>query len=166
MFYSTNPENVIVGTNSIIDPFVFFAMGKILLIKNNVHIGAFCSITGGETCIIESFSSMAIGSRIFTGSDDYTGWGFGNSTVPEKYRNIKRGPVKIERFVIIGSNSVILPGVTVGEGTSIGANSVITKNLEPWGVYIGNRRVKDRDKEEIIKNFNKYLEEVNIGGKK
>ncbi len=38
------------------------------------------------------------------------------------------------------------PGVTIGEGTVVGSGSIVTRDLEPWGVYMGSpaRRVKDR----------------------
>jgi galactoside O-acetyltransferase len=39
----------------------------------------------------------------------------------------------------------------------VGANSTITKDLEPWGVYIGNKRVRERNKEEVLKNYDKFL---------
>lgn len=59
---------------------------------------------------------------------------------------------------LIGGNSVILPGVTIGEGASVGAGSVVTKDLEPWGVYVGNKRIGWRNKEEVLKNYKKFLE--------
>ena len=46
-------------------------------------------------------------------------------------------PVFLGRHVIIGSGSVILPGCTIGEGSSVGALSLVTKNLDSWGVYVG-----------------------------
>ena len=44
----------------------------------------------------------------------------------------------------IGARAVILPGVTIGEGTIIGAGSVVTKDCEPGAVYVGvpARRVR------------------------
>lgn len=60
-----------------------------------------------------------------------------------------RGAVKIGRHSIIGSGSVILPGVDIPEGVSVGALSLVRKSLEPWGVYAGApvRRIKDRDRQ-------------------
>lgn len=48
------------------------------------------------------------------------------------------GKIKIEDWVYIGSNSIILPGVTVGEGTLVGAGSVVTKSTPPHCVVGGN----------------------------
>ena len=55
----------------------------------------------------------------------------------------------VGRHVIIGSGSVVLPGVTIGEGSSVGALSLITKSLEEWGVYFGSpaKKIKSRRKD-------------------
>ena len=122
-------ENIEFGKNIIIDDFtLIYASGKIK-IGNYVHIACFASITGGAELILEDFVAISQGCRILTGTDDFIDGGFGNSTIDEKYRNTKREPIKICKFCIIGANSVILPGVTVGEGATVGANSVVTKNI-------------------------------------
>ncbi len=65
--------------------------------------------------------------------------------------------VTLKRHVIIGANSVILPNLTIGEGTSVGALSLVTKDLDPWGIYAGIpvRRLKDRKRDllEIVKRL-------------
>lgn len=54
--------------------------------------------------------------------------------------------VKIEDDVWIGANSVILPGVVIGEGAVIGAGSVVTKDIPPYAIVVGNpaRIIKSR----------------------
>jgi galactoside O-acetyltransferase len=49
-----------------------------------------------------------------------------------------RKPVKIEDKVWIGFNSIILKGVTVGEGAIVGAGSVVTKDVPPYTIVAGN----------------------------
>lgn len=153
-------ENIEFGTNIIIDDFVFIYAKKKSKIGSYVHIGSFTSITGGESFSMKDFSGLSSGVRIFTGSEDFNEWGFGNPTIDEKYRNTKRSPVNIGKFCVIGANSVILPGVTVGEGATVGAGSVVTKNLEPWGIYIGNRKVGERDRVGVLANYEKFLLET------
>lgn len=46
-------------------------------------------------------------------------------------------PVRIEKNCWIGANAVILPGVTVGEGSVIGAGSVVTNDIPPYSVAVG-----------------------------
>ena len=150
-------ENIDFGKNIIIDDFVLiYAAGRIR-IGNYVHIACFASITGGAECDIGDFSAVSQGCRILTGTDDFKDWGFGNSTIPEKYRNTKRVPINIGRFCIVGANSVVLPGVTIGEGAMVGACSVVTRDLEPWGIYLGNNKIADRNKESVLETYNRFL---------
>ena len=69
----------------------------------------------------------------------------------------KVGKVKIGKFAIVGTNTTILPDVIIGEGVAVAANSLITKDLEPWSIYVGNRKVGERNKEEVLKNYEKFL---------
>jgi acetyltransferase-like isoleucine patch superfamily enzyme len=52
--------------------------------------------------------------------------------------NAKSAPVFIEDDVWIGFNAIILKGVKIGKGAVVGAGSVITKNVEPFTVVVGN----------------------------
>jgi galactoside O-acetyltransferase len=150
-------ENIEFGENIIIDDFAFvYAKGKIKL-GNYVHIGIYASITGGDELTVGDFSAISQGVRILTATDDFKDWGFGNSTVDNQFRNVKSSPISIGKFCIIGANSVILPGVKISEGAMVGANSVVTKDLEPWGIYVGNKKVGMRNKEEVLKNYEKFL---------
>jgi len=61
-------------------------------------------------------------------------------------------PVHIQDNVWIGANSVVLPGVTIGENSVIGAGSVVTKDIPSGVVAVGNpcrvmRSTNERDKE-------------------
>jgi acetyltransferase-like isoleucine patch superfamily enzyme len=152
-------ENIEFGNHVIIDDFVFIHAKKRIRIGNYVHIGAYSSLSGGEEITLADFSGLSFGCRILTATDDFTGAGFGNPTIPEQFRNVKRAPVHLGRFAILGTNCVVLPGLTLGEGVSVGANSVVTKNLEPWGVYIGNRRVAERDRDGVLANYHRFLKD-------
>lgn len=150
-------ENIEFGNNIIIDDFVFLHAKAHTKIGNYVHLASFSSITGGGECELNDFIALSSGARILTGTDDFKNFGFGNSTVPEGYRNVHRGKVTVGRFVLIGANSVILPDVTIGEGTTVGAGSVITKDLEPWSIYIGNRKIGSRNRHGVLENYQKFL---------
>ena len=150
-------EHIEFGKNIIIDDFTLIYATAPIKIGNYVHIACFTSITGGAELTVGDFVAISQGCRILTGTDDFVHGGFGNSTIDEKYRNTKRAPVTIGKYSIIGANSVVLPGVTIGEGATVGAGSVVTKDLEPWGVYIGNKRIKDRNKVEVLNNYHQFL---------
>lgn len=151
-------ENITFGSPILIDDFVLIVAREPISIGNFVHIACFSSITGGERVTIGDFAAVSQGARILTGTDDFIRGGFGNSTVPTEFRNAQRAPVSIGRFCIVGANAVVLPGVTIGEGAVVGANSVVTRDLEPWGVYIGNRRHRERDQRGVLKKHREFVE--------
>ena len=149
-------ENIDFGKYIIIDDFTLIYAKEKISIGSYVHIASFTSISGGGKFVMGDFSAISSGCRIVTGTDDFKHGGFGNSTITSEYRNVIIGKIQIGKFSIIGGNSVVLPGVTIGEGASVGAGSIVTKNLEPWGIYVGNRRVGWRNKEEVLKNFKNF----------
>ena len=113
-----------------------------------VHIGGYCALYGGSGIIMDDFSGLSQGVRIYSGTDDYSGEYLTNPTVPKKYTRVAQGEVVLRRHVIIGSGSVILPGITIGEGASVGALSLVNKSLDDWGVYFGApaKRLRSRSK--------------------
>ncbi|MDT8318410.1 MAG: DapH/DapD/GlmU-related protein [bacterium] len=153
-------KNIEFGQNIIIDDFVLIYATNRMKIGSHVHIASFTSITGGSEFIMDDFSGISQGCRILTGSEDFKGWGFGNPTIPEKYRNTKREKVTIGKFCLVGANSVVLPGVSISEGAVVGAGSVVSKDLEAWGIYVGNRKVGERDSTSVLKIYDKYLKEI------
>lgn len=70
-----------------------------------------------------------------------------NSMVPAKYRpGIISKPVRIGKYTILGCNSVVLPGVTISEGTAVGSMSLCNKSTEEWSIYAGipARKIRER----------------------
>lgn len=142
-------ENITIKDNVRIDDYtVIVASNNSTTIGNYVHIASNCYIAASEGLEMGDFSGLAPGVNIFTGSDDYSGNKLTNPTVDRKYTGGSAGKVIIGRHVIIGSNSVILPGVHIGEGSSVGALSLVTKNLNPWCIYFGApvKKIKARSK--------------------
>jgi acetyltransferase-like isoleucine patch superfamily enzyme len=146
-----NPELITIGDYSRIDDFCVIS-GRVA-IGRNVHIAVFCNVAGGELGItLEDFSGLAYGCHVFSQSDDYSGKTLTNPTVPEKFKKVLRAPVILKRHVIVGTCSVVLPGVTVEEGTSVGAMSMVTKSTESWSVYFGvpAKKLKSRKKDLLV----------------
>ncbi|NOH80807.1 acyltransferase [Vibrio sp. RE86] len=155
-------EKLILGEKSQIDDFCFINSGKRTEIGRNVHIASFTSIVGGGECTIGDFAGLSAGCRVITASDDFSGPYLTNPTVHSEFTNVNLSRVEIGRHAIIGTNSVIFPGVTIGEGCSVGAGAIIRKNLKDWTVYaVINGKLKElkkRDKEAILEAEQKYLE--------
>jgi acetyltransferase-like isoleucine patch superfamily enzyme len=148
-------SNFKVGSNVRIDDFCVIK-GNII-IGSNVHIASFCQLEGQQSIIMENFSGLSSRVSIFTQSDDYSGKSLTNPMIHEKFKNVKKGKVEIKEHVIVGTNSVVLPGVKINEGSAVGAFSLINKDLEPWSVYAGipSRKIKERSKEilKLVENI-------------
>ena len=142
--------NISLGSNVRIDGYCcIIAPGDGWLdIGSHVHIGGYCLLSAGDGIAMEDFSGLSQGVRIYSRTDDYSGKWLTNQTVPEQYTGVTGGTVTLKRHVIIGSGTVILPGVTIGEGSAVGAMSLVNKSLNPWGVFFGCpvRRLKDRSR--------------------
>ena len=148
-----HPNEISIGNHVAIDHFVYLSTSA--EIGDYVHIAPSVSIIGGyeSTLYMEDFSGIAANCTIVCGSDDFTS-GMMNPQVPIKYRQPKLGYVILGRFACIGVNSTIMPNIALGEGSVIGAGSVVTKDTIPWGIYIGSpaKLVGYREKEIILKN--------------
>jgi acetyltransferase-like isoleucine patch superfamily enzyme len=95
---------------------------------------------------------------VFTQSDDYSGQTLTNPTVPDEYKQEVKKAIVIGRHSIVGTNSLIFPGVVLAEGTSVGAMSMVTKSTEEWSIYSGNpaKRINAR-KRDLLKLEEEYL---------
>jgi acetyltransferase-like isoleucine patch superfamily enzyme len=120
-----------------------------LVVGSYVHISGGCYIASAGGVTLDDFSGLSHGVKLFSGSDDYTGMSMTNPTVPSQFTNVKIAPVRVGRHVIIGVNSVVLPGCNLEDGCSVGALSLVTKSLEAWHVYHGNpvQKIKPRSKQ-------------------
>lgn len=106
-------------------------------IGSHIHIACYSSLIGLEAIRLGDFSNISSRVSVYSSSDDYSGKHMTNPMVPDEYKNVDHAPVNIGRHAIIGSGSVILPGVTIGQGGAIGALSMVKKDCEPFGVYAG-----------------------------
>lgn len=154
-----NPECIELGDYSRIDDFCVIS-GNVSLGKF-VHVTPMCLIAGGKPGVyLYEFCTLAYGVKIFAQSDDYSGTTMVNSLIPKKYKNEFFAQVVLEKQVIVGANSTILPGVVIGEGCSVGAMTLVNKSTDPWGIYMGNPacRIKER-KKDLLDLEKKFIEE-------
>lgn len=136
------PERIRIGDYSQIDEQVFLFGGSGIAIGRYCHLAFGSSISGGGRCVIGNFVSIGAGVRILTGTDMPSGNGLLNPTVPAKWRSVERTQTIIGDHAVLFTNTVIFPGVEVGEGAVASAGSLIHQNLKPWVIYAGTPLVQ------------------------
>jgi dTDP-4-amino-4,6-dideoxy-D-glucose acyltransferase len=147
------PEKISIGDNTRIDDFCCLVGGeKGINIGSNVHIAHYCLLGGTGGITIKDFAGVSSRTALYSATDDYLGSSLTGPTIPKKYLNVTKGEIVLNKHVIIGTNSTVLPNVTIGEGSAVGAHSLVTKSLAPWGVYVGVpvKRIKDRKKDLLL----------------
>ena len=131
-------KKILIGDNVRIDGYtIIIAIDENIVIGSNIHIGSSSLLLGKSGILMEDFSTLSHGVKIFTESDDYSGEYMTNPMVPESFRKTYKGKVSIGRHVIIGTSSAILPNVNIGEGCAVGALSLVNRDLAPWTIYAG-----------------------------
>ena len=153
------PHLVSIGDNCIIDDFTYISTG--LELQGYNHISSGCKIIGGSNSklIMKPFSTFSPNVVIAAGSDDYLS-GIATPMVDVEFKGrVEYGIVTIGRHSIIGSGSVILPNINIKDGASVGALSLVNKDLDEWGLYAGvpAKKIKIRDKKLILKLEEEFL---------
>lgn len=157
------PENLSIGLESVIDDFAFiYAVGKGIDIGNFCHITTHCTVFAGGKVTFKDFSAIGPGCIVLAESDDYKGNGFiGLKVFGDKYRCREELDVTFEKHAHVGAGSIIQPGVTIGEGCSIGSGSLVTKSMPPWTICYGSpcKVIKDKPKEKQLQMEQEFLKE-------
>jgi galactoside O-acetyltransferase len=86
---------------------------------------------------MDDYSAISSRCSVYAQVDDFSGEAMTNPMVPEEFTHVTGGKVVFKRHVVVGTGCSVLPNVVLGEGASVGAMSLVTKNLDAWGVYIG-----------------------------
>ncbi len=119
-----------------------------------VTIGNFCSIAAGVVILANADHPTHLPS-IFP---------FRSAMYPKDRRPgkdspnpdvVSRGPVNIGHDVWIGANAIVLSGVSIGTGSVIGAGAVVTKDVPPYAIAVGNpaRVVRYRFEQDVIEQL-------------
>ncbi len=150
-FYS--PENIILGDHVRIDDFCLLT-GKII-IGNYIHISAYSALYGRYGIELKDYSGLSPRVTIFSASDDFSGTHAVGPLLPPDITRIHGGKVIIDKYVQVGSGSVVLPKVHIYEGVAIGAMSLINDNIPAWKIAAGvpAKIIKER-KKDLIKKIN------------
>jgi maltose O-acetyltransferase len=125
---------------------IFLSCGDDVMVKQNAYFGTGTSLVVGHRAqigvnariehhvTIEDDVVMGPDVVIMTNSHD-----FEDPAVPiNQQGGPPSRPVRIGRDVWVGTRVIILPGVHIGEGSIIGAGSIVTKSVPPFSVVVGN----------------------------
>ena len=131
----------IVGSYATIEDFTVINNGSgDVIIGDGARVGIGSVIIGP----VSLGQGSGLGQHVFISGFNH---GYQDGTKNSSKQNLDVKPVIIEEEVHIGANSVITAGVTIGKRTQIGAGSVVTKNIPPFSVAVGNPC-------KVIKQFN------------
>lgn len=145
-----NTANISLGKNVRIDDFCVLSAGVGgIRVGDHVHIAVYSSLIGAGKITLSDFCNISSRVSIYSSNDDYSGVTMTNPTVPSQYTGVTHADVLLGKHVIVGSGSVILPGITLEEGVAVGALSLVTRNCDAFGIYAGNpaKRIKDRKRD-------------------
>jgi len=134
-------------------------------IASETHIGYATGITGKIT--IKGMAKASIGKYCAIGADvkiitENHKMNTANLqvTLAQKYfkfnlKDTTKGEVQIGSNVWVGDSTIILPGVTIGDGAVVGSGSIVTKSIPPFAIYAGNpaRLIRYRFSDNIIKQL-------------
>ena len=161
-FYS--PEKISIGDHVRIDDFCVLS-GKIS-IGSYVHIAVYSAIFGGSEGVeLDDFCNISSRVTIYALSDDFSGESMTSPMIPDSYKNVTQKKVTLEKHVLIGTNSAVLPGTYIHEGASFGAFSLIKGEIGEWTMNVGIpcRTIKERSRKilELEKKFIKEQGDLN-----
>lgn len=142
---STLRNFVQIGKGCLVEPYVNFGKGKNIQIGNMCQINERVYIQSGK---IGNYVLIAPNTSILGMFHNYA-----SVDIPMALQGITREiPPVIEDDVWIGRNVVIMPGVFIGKGSIIGANAVVTKDVEPYSIVGGvpAKLIRKREKTEVL----------------
>lgn len=113
-------------------------------------IGRFCAIAEGVKFIMNGANHRMDGITTYPFNIFSGGW---EKVTPTVGQLPFKGDTIIGNDVWIGQNVTVMPGVKIGDGAIIAANSTVVKNIEPYSIYGGNpaQFIRKRFSDEIIK---------------
>lgn len=124
------------GDNIRIDPYVVLSCRKLVL-GNHIHIATACGFFGTAPIHIGDFSGISGHSLIYSSTDDFSGKALTGPTVPPEFLQVEHSEVVIGRHCLVGAQSIVLPGSTLGDGAAVGSASLVKGALPAWTISAG-----------------------------
>lgn len=160
-----NPGRIAIGNHVRIDDFCVLSAGEGgIEIGDYVHIAVYCSLIGAAKIKLNDFCNLSSKVSIYSSNDDYSGKYLTNPTVPAEFTGVAHADVLLGKHVIIGSGSVVLPGISLEDGVAVGALSLVTKECQAFGIYGGvpARRIGERKRD--LLELEKQLRQQSMPG--
>lgn len=130
-------DNVFIYSNSIIAVHNINSQYGYISIGSNTIIGEYCHVTSVNQIVIGE--GVLLGRRVTITDNSHGGISRDELEIPPHNRKLlSKGKCTIESNVWIGDNVVVLPGVTIGHNSIIGASSVVTRDIPPFSIAVGN----------------------------
>lgn len=132
--YIHGPGRLIVGHNVEFHPNNFLSLGGkngLMEIGSRTHFAPGCALYGHGELRVGEGCAVAAHAVITTVGHDHR--------IPDRMLvdTSRSAPITLIRDIWIGANATVVSGVTVAEGCVIGAGAVVTRDTEPYGVYMG-----------------------------
>ncbi|MBI6548024.1 DapH/DapD/GlmU-related protein [Xenorhabdus lircayensis] len=127
----------------------------VLFIGENCQLNDFVHIAAAEK--IKIGNNVLIASRVFISDLNHGSYSGTLQSHPESICNeraLSTSPVTIEDNVWLGEGVVVLPGVSIGRCSIIGANAVVSRDIPPYSIAVGNPA-------KVIKQYNNSTENWN-----
>ena len=143
-------ENITIGSHVRIDDYSVISAGRGgIAIGNYIHIAVYSSLIGKERIALADFCNISARVSIYSSSDDYSGKTLTNPTVLDDFKRVTHAPVILGKHVIIGCGTVIMPGLSIGDGAAIGALTFVTRDCDPFSIYAGvpAKKIRDRNRD-------------------
>lgn len=142
------PDRIEVGSNVRMDDFCLLSPGKDgIKLGNYVHISSFCGLVGKGRIVLDDFVGLSSRVYLYSSSDDYSGLSLTNPTVPNEFTDVESDPVFIGKHVILGTCATVLPGVTIGSSSAIGAYSLVNNDVPEGVIAVGQPCVEIRKRD-------------------
>jgi galactoside O-acetyltransferase len=137
--FLNGPANIAIGDFCWIDAYtrIEAMLGEVTLGKR-IHVAPFSIIAARAPVVLEDYVGISSGVKIYANSETpRDGKRMSGPMIPERYKAFHSKPVILHRDSFVGANSVLLPGAELGEGAVVGANSIVSRPVEPWVIVVG-----------------------------
>lgn len=154
------PGGISLGDNVRVDAFsTLSSQGGTIELGHNVHVASGAVVYGAGGVTLASGCGLASGVKILSASDDYVWGNLTNPTMPDELRGVIKAPVRMGEHVVVGANSVILPGSTIGFGAAVGALTLVRGDVDDFQIVSGNpmRVLGRRNRKTLLARHQEFL---------